>query len=142
MAKVIPSILTSPGVAKKQMEYYQKEIGAKIVSLIPFNEQIVPNLTKEEYENSVMHGEISFGGSPIYISCSNQKQVHNGDIQIFLGFDLNNSEEVKKAKQIFEKFSLDGEVIVNLEEQFWGDIYGIVKDKFDITWQIMISKNN
>lgn len=142
MAKVIPSILTSPGVAKQQMQYYENKIGAKIISLIPYNEQIVPNLTQEQYDNSVMHGEMNFGGNPIYISCSPQEQIHTGSIQIFLGFDQNNEEEVKKGHQIFEVFAKDGEVIANLEEQFWGDVYGIVKDKFNITWQIMISKNS
>ena len=41
--------------------------------------------------------------------------------------------------EYFDKLAQGGTIDVHLEEQFWGDIYGVVTDKFGIPWMIDIA---
>ena len=71
------------------MDYYVEAIGAKIVQSMPFTQEIMqqaaPDKTfsDEELSNSVMHAEMIFGGSPIYIACGREEQNHNDQFKSF-----------------------------------------------------------
>lgn len=39
----------------------------------------------------------------------------------------------------FNKLSVGGEITMKLEKQFWGDIFGMLTDKFGIQWMVNIT---
>jgi PhnB protein len=43
-------------------------------------------------------------------------------------------------EQTFEKLKQDGQVTVELKEQFWGDNFGMLTDKFGIKWMFNCPK--
>ena len=51
----------------------------------------------------------------------------------YVHFQPNTREEVDR---IFKALSQDGEVEMPLEDQFWGDYFGSLKDKFGIQWMV------
>jgi PhnB protein len=42
----------------------------------------------------------------------------------------------EEADRIFAILSEGGEVVMPLAKQFWGDYYGLCKDRFGISWMI------
>jgi PhnB protein len=53
-----------------------------------------------------------------------------------------NTDNQREAERIFDAFSDEGEIIVPIEEQFWGSFYGSCIDKFGISWKISFSTND
>jgi PhnB protein len=47
---------------------------------------------------------------------------------------MDNKDEVKR---VFEELKEDGEVLMELQQTFFSELFGMVKDKFGIMWQIL-----
>ena len=53
------------------------------------------------------------------------------------GFDLSMEFATnEEAQEAFAKLSEGGTVMMPLEKQFWGSLFGRIQDKFGIKWQI------
>ncbi len=53
------------------------------------------------------------------------------------GFSLYVKTENKhEAKRIFDALSGEGEIVVPIDDQFWGSYYGLCVDKFGVSWKI------
>ena len=50
-------------------------------------------------------------------------------VLLSLGF-----EDPLKMERTYEKFKQDGQATMPLKEQFWGDKFGMLTDKFGIKW--------
>ena len=59
-----------------------------------------------------------------------RREGHEGTIDVF----MNSVEEVETA---FQKLKEGGEVIVELGPQFFSPMYGSIKDRFGVTWQLI-----
>jgi PhnB protein len=46
-------------------------------------------------------------------------------------------DDKDEIKRIFEELKDGGEVLMELQQTFFSELYGIVKDKFGIIWQIL-----
>ncbi len=108
--------------AAKAMEFYGKAFGAVE------HERNIP-----EGGDRVMHGMVEINGAPLFIS----------DFFPDYGFPpvtpqaFNLHLQVEDAKQWFDRAIAAGCTIAQpLEVQFWGDLYGQVKDPYGITWAI------
>ncbi len=44
-----------------------------------------------------------------------------------------------ELKDYFEKLSLGGKVTMPLEKAIWGDIFGMLTDKFGVSWLVNIA---
>ncbi|WP_017755270.1 VOC family protein [Calidifontibacillus oryziterrae] len=87
----------------------------------------------DEAKNLIMHAEMYITGSRIMFS------------DTFPGtpFQIGNNvtlavihDDIDKIKAFFQKLKEDGTVEMELQETFWSKCYGIVQDKFGITWQL------
>lgn len=59
------------------------------------------------------------------------------------GFSLYLSTQSKgEAERVFNALSDEGNIIVPIEDQFWGSYYGLCVDKFGISWKISCSKSS
>lgn len=45
-------------------------------------------------------------------------------------------DEQEKAKQLFDKLSVNGQIEMPLEKTFWGALYGAFTDQFGIKWMV------
>ena len=55
----------------------------------------------------------------------------HGNIQLSIGLD-----DEEKTKQIFDNLADGGKVTMPLAKQFWGDLFGMLQDKFGISWML------
>ncbi len=44
--------------------------------------------------------------------------------------------DTNEIRRLYNELSADGEVGMELQQTFWSDLYGMVTDKFGITWQL------
>ncbi len=90
----------------------------------------------------IMHSEMKITENLIIMAVDdimNSKQMGNA-IGLCLSYD--NTEDLNKAREVFEMLSEDGVVEMPFDKTFWGAYYGIITDKFGIRWEMNYQLEN
>lgn len=130
--KVIPYI--SVPNAMKAIAVYEKLFDARLVDRMPFDETVGASMGLPDdfdYENSTMHAALDFSGAEVYISDS-MGEAALGPVEILLDFD--SREEIEGVWAKVKKMGL--RVVMELEPQFWGALYGRFVDNDGVGWQL------
>lgn len=106
--------------------------GISRLSDIPPMEGMPP--LAEEDKNLVMHVELPILGGHLLMGT---------DAPESMGFTVNSGNNVhislepetkEETKQLFDALSVGGVISQELQEMFWGSLYGSFTDKFGINW--------
>lgn len=58
------------------------------------------------------------------------------------GFSISlTGDDAETLREYFTKLSEGGAVLMPLEKQVWGDEFGMVKDRFGVSWMVNISNS-
>jgi uncharacterized glyoxalase superfamily protein PhnB len=120
--------------AKKTIKVYEKLFRAKQIDHMPFDKNIGTQMSLPEdfdYENSTMHAVLDFRGNEVYISDS-MTATSSGPVEIVLDFE--SREEIEAVWAIVLEMNL--KIVMALEPQFWGALYGRFIDNDNIGWQL------
>lgn len=141
MAKLNP-YLNFDGTCEEAFLFYKTVFGGEFLGEIsrfkdmPGSEDELP----EQDANRVMHVALPIGGDVLMGSDIYTGGIHhliegnNNYISIF-------AESREEADRLFNGLSEGGAVLVPIQDVFWGDYYGQLKDKFGIFWMINYNKN-
>jgi PhnB protein len=69
------------------------------------------------------------------IDSAESSKTNSSSIQLSLGF-----KDPLKMENTFNCLKQDGQVTMELKEQFWGDKFGMLTDKFGIKWMFNCPK--
>ncbi|MFP3512288.1 VOC family protein [Peribacillus sp. SIMBA_075] len=123
------------GNAKEAIQFYEKALDAKVLFNQTFGE--MPENPEfplpEEAKELVSHAMLKVGETDLMFSDMFPGQTSQTGDQVTICISTNDIEE---SKRIFESLSQDGQVKMPLQEAFFSPAYGIVLDKFGITFQI------
>ncbi len=117
------------GNAEEVLNFYKEALGGEIVMLSRYGDSPMP--TNENHKNKVMHSRFEFDGNIIMISDAMEGQPvsTNGNVQLSVEV-----ESLDRIRQVFEKMSEGGKVSLPLQDMFWGAKFGMLQDKFGISW--------
>ena len=141
MPKLNP-YLNFDGTAEEAFKFYQSVFGGEFVGGVMKmgNAPGTENFSEEE-KNRVMHIALPIGkdllmASDTMPSIGQTLTQGNGNyISIF-------PESREEADRIFNALSAGGEVEAPMEDQFWGDYFGIFKDKYGVCWMVNYSQDS
>ncbi|MOA49624.1 hypothetical protein D3C78_1725240 [compost metagenome] len=80
-----------------------------------------------------MHAAIEIDGTTIMFSDTFPGQPFTYGDQLSIAIVTNDME---RLKSIYHALADGGQVIMELQKTFWSPLYGMVKDKFGIQWQL------
>ncbi|GMK44081.1 VOC family protein [Paenibacillus glycanilyticus] len=127
MAKLTPYFYSED--AKTQAGFYVQALGGKIIDQMTYGQ--APG-TDESMKDKIIHMVFQAAGVTFYIADTMHEPPGRST-----SFDLNLEFKTdEEAQQAFANLSEGGRVIMPLEKQFWGTLFGRVEDKFGIKWQI------
>lgn len=131
---VYPYVRTN-GNGKEAVEFYKDAFDAELLGIQTYGDfPENPDFPlPEERRNLVAHAQLKIGNTYLMLSDNFPDDPYK------IGFQLNGAvlfTDAAKTKEVFEKLSAGGEVILPLQETPFSPAYGQVKDKFNITWQI------
>ena len=129
--KLVP-YLNFAGNAEEALNLYKDALGGEVLMISRYGDSPMPS--DEDWKQKLMHARLQFGdGNLIMISDTmkgNLVSTH-GNIQLSLGL-----KEEEKTKEVFDKLADGGKVTMPLAKQFWGDTFGMLQDKFGVSWML------
>lgn len=124
------------GRTEEALEFYRVALDAKVDMVMRFDEAPEPpppGALPPGFEKKVMHASFRIRGTTIMASDG------DGNSSGFSGFSLSLSvPDSQDAERVFAALCEGGSVIMPLGETFWSPCFGMVADKFDISWMVMV----
>jgi PhnB protein len=117
------------GNCQEAMEFYKSVFGGQL-DMQKFSE--VPG-TDAEHPDWIMHASLHDGDVKLMASDSNKASDKAAKIELCLV-----GADDAKLRKAFDGLTDGGKVLMPLEKQSWGDVYGKVTDKYNIDWAFNI----
>lgn len=132
----VETYLTFSGRCQEALEFYKQALGAEIHCAMKFNESPEPpppGVLAPGFEDKIMHSVFSLRGATLMASdgCDTS--------EAFGGFSLSiQASDEADAHQLFKALAEEGEITMPLGKTFWSPCFGMVKDKFGLSWMVGI----
>jgi PhnB protein len=123
------------GNCKEAMEFYKSVFGGEL-AMSTLGESPKEALEQMKVDESrygeIMHSSLK---GPVNLMASDSQMASDQAAKVELS--LGGTDETQ-MKEIFDKLADGGKVKMPLEKQFWGDMFGMLTDKFGVDWNMNI----
>jgi PhnB protein len=131
----VQTTLNFYGRTEEAIKFYCKTIEAETLFMMRFRDRPDRTQVKPGTEEKIFHATFRIGSTEIMASdcgCENSRN------EIFGGFSLAiRVETPQKAERFFTALSDGGRILMPIMETFFATRYGIVMDRFGVSWKIM-----
>jgi PhnB protein len=133
----VQAYLNFDGRCEEAVNFYKKAVGAQVDTLLRMKESPeppMPGMVPPGAENKVLHTAFRIGESTVMASdcaCSGQTK--------FEGFSLSiTARDQAEADRLFAALSDGGEVRMPLTKTFFSPAFGVVADRFGVSWMVVV----
>ena len=134
----VQSYLFFDGRCEEAVEFYRRALGAEVEMLMRIKdspEPPSPGMVPPGSEDKVMHASFRIGDSTVMASdgrCQGQPS--------FQGFALSlSAADQAEAERLFAALSEGGQVQMPLGQTFFSPCFGMVADRFGVSWMILVA---
>ena len=138
--KVLQPYIFFDGRCEEAAEFYKQAVGAEILMLMRFKDSPEPPDSDDgcggatSDPEKVMHMTLKIGETMLLASDGRCEGKPN-----FEGFALSlNVPSETEAEQVFSRLSEGGEVQMPLSKTFFSPAFGMVADRFGVSWMIHV----
>jgi PhnB protein len=130
----IQTYLFFEGCCEDAIEFYGDVFGAEAAFLMRFKDG-PPGLMFEGGEEKILHARVVFGDTTLDMA-----DVRDPKSAGFSGFALIvHFDNIEEADRVFSELAFGGQITLALAPTFWAARYGIVRDRFGVTWKVQVS---
>jgi len=123
------------GRCEEAVEFYKKNLGAKVDALMRFKESPDQSMVAPGTGEKVMHASLRIGDAQVMASDGN---CHGKPS--FQGFALSIAAKSEaEADKLFGALADGGQVQMPLTKTFFSPRFGMVADRFGVSWMIMVA---
>lgn len=122
---------------REAMEFYHSVLGGEL-TISTFGEMPDSGVAAGE-ENLVMHAQITTEGGLVLMASdtpTGMNHVTPQGMSVSLSGDDPETEQLRSA---WDGLSAGGTVMVPLEDAPWGGLFGMMVDRFGITWMVAVN---
>ena len=124
------------GRCEEAIEFYERALGAEVLMLMRFNESPdppPPGMIPPGSENKIMHSCLRIGEAEVM--ASDGHCMGNPAFQgVSLSLDVASEAE---ADRLFNALGEDGQVQMPIGKTFFSPRFGMVADRFGVSWMIV-----
>jgi PhnB protein len=117
------------GNAEEALNFYKDVFGGEILLLSRYGDSPMP--TDEDYKQKLIHARLAFGDNLVMISDTYKGNAISTHGNIQLSVEINDKVQLEK---VFNEMAAGGKITMPLQDQFWGATFGMVEDKFGVSW--------
>jgi len=124
------------GNCEEAMDFYKDILGGQITTLMRFSDAPKEVFTAPDLaQNWIMHCTLEFGGALLMASdfLNDDKEKFNLGNNFAVSINVDSIEEGQK---IFDGLVSEGELFMPFSDAFWGGKFGMLRDKFGVSWMI------
>lgn len=138
MPAALHPYISFPGTAREALTFYGEALGGEPQFATFGQFGAVP--ADHPHADGIMHGSLevtdvlSVYGSDSIEGMDPETPVQGTNVSLSLMGD-----DEATLRRAFEKLSEGARIIMPLEKQMWGDVYGQLEDRFGIRWMVNIS---
>lgn len=133
MVQLVPYLNFPGGVTREAMAFYQSVFGG-VLTISSFADF---GMTDHMPADGTMHAELVADGFTLMASDAMPGAENTwGGTRVYCSFMGN---ELETLTGWFEKLAEGGKVGMPLQTQVWGDVFGLVMDRFGIEWMVNVS---
>jgi PhnB protein len=125
------------GRCEEAIDFYRKTLGAETTMLMRMKdspEPSQPGMCAPGSENKIMHASLRIGDTTVMASdgrCQGKPS--------FQGFSLSlSARDEAEADRLFGALSDGGQVQMPLTKTFFSPRFGIVADRFGVSWMVVV----
>jgi PhnB protein len=132
----IQAYLCFNGRCDEAIDFYCEALGANVLMKSYFKDMPDSEMCPSGAEDKVMHAALQIGESVIMVSdgCGNEGPSFEG---ISLSLSLTDEGE---ATRLFGALIDGGDVQMPLAKTFWSPCFGMLKDRFGVSWMLNVSE--
>ena len=124
------------GRCEEALEFYKKALGAKVEMLMRFKEHPdpQPGMCPPGSDDKIMHAAFHVGDALVMAS-----DGMAGGKPEFKGFSLSvMAKDAAHADRLFSALGQGGQVQMPLSKTFFSPRFGMVADKFGVSWMVIV----
>ncbi|MEJ2005310.1 MAG: VOC family protein [Cyclobacteriaceae bacterium] len=141
MMKVSP-YLHFNGNCREAFDYYRQVFGGEFLAFQTFREMPVEYKVDESMHHLIMHVTLPIGKDTMLMG-SDMAEGTGQQFKAGNNFSISvAADNEKHCHSLFESLTNGGEVIMPVSQTFWGSMFGMCIDKFDISWMISYDINS
>jgi PhnB protein len=122
------------GKCEEALEFYRRAVGAEVTALLRWKDSPDPQMAMPGAADKVMHARLRIGDTMVMASdgrCQGKPE--------FQGFALSlTAADIAEADRLFAALGDGGEVQMPLSETFFSPRFGMVADRFGVSWMIYV----
>ena len=134
--KSINPYLLFAGKAEEAFNFYKSIFGGEFLNIQRYKDSSEPDYIRPADLDKIMHIYLKIKDDIFLMGCDALEpkghEVTFGN-NVYINFNMESEEE---AKRIFDELSAGGLVQMNIQKTFWGGLFGMVKDKYGMSWMI------
>ena len=136
----VQTTLNFYGRTEEAVTFYGRAIDAVTLFLMRFRDCPDPSQSRPGLEEKIFHATFRIGSTEVMASdCGCEKPPTE---TTFAGFSLAlRVETPEKAERFFAALSDGGQIQIPLRKTFFAERYGIVIDRFGVSWKINVSRS-
>lgn len=126
--------LTFEGRAEEAARFYEAAIDAQLINVMRFKESPEAHQCGPMEAEKVMHMTLKIGESVIFVSdgrCSGKSEFRGCSLSLSVG-------STADAERCFSALSEGGQVQMPLEKTFFSALFGMVEDRFGVSWMVIV----
>jgi PhnB protein len=133
---VLNPYLNFKGNTEEAFNFYRSVFGGEFSSVVRFKDTPESARVPEHEKNMLMHIALPIGkGNMLMGTDALESMGHKLNMGDNMSLSLN-TESKEEADSLFNGLSQGGKVDVPMSKMFWGDYFGMFKDKFGVQWMI------
>jgi PhnB protein len=125
--------LSFDGACKAAFTYYARTLGGTISYMATYGESPMADQVPEEWQTRIMHATLRLPGDMTLMGNDAQPNSYQAPqgFAIALGTD-----DPEVARRAFAALAEGGVILMPLAPTFWAAAFGVVADRFGVTWEI------
>ncbi|MBK8183970.1 MAG: VOC family protein [Candidatus Competibacteraceae bacterium] len=122
------------GSCEEAIEFYRHTLDAQVDMLMRYQDSPDPEMITAGSENKILHAELRIGDTVLMASDNPSSEQSS-----FQGFSLSLSPtNAADADRLFNALADGGQVQMPLGKTFWSPCFGMVTDRFGVSWMINV----
>ena len=130
--------LTFDGTTSEAFAFYAKVLGGEIQFSQTFGESPMKDQVPPEYQSRIMHATIKLPDGPLMASDAGPWAPFDGAMRS-CALSLHFSD-LEKARKVFDALGEGGKVNMPFGETFWAKGFGMLTDRFGVSWMVNCEK--